>query len=371
IFSNMRRLLVSTFVISLSIGILAIVLPLYMAIDLGASYTEIGMVGLAYVVFNAALSVPVGKMGDKNGRKLSIVLGFFVTACIIFLYPMSGSVLFILVLRLAQGAAEAPVWVNTQSAAADSSSAETRGAAMGSYATFWASGIGIGPIVGGLLYSSVGVRWAFLISGFIALAATAIVATASFPKPVRIKRKVNLKSILPAFMPTVIYVGFVALLFTLLPVYATKSLGMQEFLVSTLITIYTVVRAPLFSPFGKISDRVGHRPIILLGMLVGSAALAGISLATGYFAIAAFVVFLSISEALVYPAVVCMISKSGEGSPGLMMGIFNAVAMVGWGVFSGIGGPVADAFGPASTFLIFSFVGLVSIPIMWKILPRK
>ncbi|MEW6222397.1 MAG: MFS transporter [Candidatus Hadarchaeota archaeon] len=367
----MRRLLISTFVISLSVGILAIVIPLYAAIDLGASYTEIGLLGVAYVVFNAALSVPVGRIGDRKGRKSFIVGGFLSAAFIFLLYPLSSSVVWLLVLRLAQGAAETPVWVTTQSAVADFSSAEKRGAAMGSYATFWASGIGIGPIVGGLLYTSVGARAAFLISGCIAFAATAIVTTISFPKPKQIKKKVDLRPIIPTFLPTVMYVGFVALLFTLLPVYATKSLGMPEFLVGALVAIYTLVRALLFSPFGKISDRVGHRPIILLGIFIASAASAGISLVTGYFFIAVFVIFLSISEALVYPAVVCMISKGGEGNLGLLMGIFNMVAMIGWGVFSGIGGPLADAFSPAAVFLIFSFVGLVSIPVMWKILPRK
>jgi DHA1 family multidrug resistance protein-like MFS transporter/DHA1 family quinolone resistance protein-like MFS transporter len=371
IFSNMRLLLISTFVISLSVGILAIVIPLYAAIDLGASYTEIGLLGVAYVVFNAALSVPVGRIGDRKGRKPFIVGGFLATAYILLLYPMSGSIVSLLVLRLAQGAAETPVWVNTQSAVADLSSAENRGAAMGAYATSWTSGIGIGPIVGGLLYSSVGARWAFLTSGFIALAATAIVITVPFAEPKPIKRKISLKPILPTFLPTVIYVGFVAILFTVLPVYATRSLGMSEFLVGTLIAVYTLVRAPLFSPFGKISDRVGHRPIIIVGTIVGSAALAGMSLAAGYLAIAAFVVLFSASEALIYPAVVCMISKAGEGNLGFSMGIFNAVAMLGWGAFSGMGGPLADAFGPASVFLIFSLVGFISLPIMWKLLPKK
>lgn len=81
----MRRLLLGTFVMALSMGIVALVLPLY-ARELGASYTEIGMLGVAYVLFAIFLSVPVGRAGDRMGRIPFIILGFLSTSSVFVFY---------------------------------------------------------------------------------------------------------------------------------------------------------------------------------------------------------------------------------------------------------------------------------------------
>jgi DHA2 family multidrug resistance protein-like MFS transporter len=144
---------------------------------------------------------------------------------------------------------------------------------------------------------------------------------------------------------------------------------MSNFEIGVLITLFTLVRAFLFIPFGKLSDRLGHRPVILFGITGAALISAGISLAQGYLALAFLIFLMAVCESLVYPAVVSGISKSGEGgNSGLVMGIFNAVAMVGWAVFPGVGGPLADSFGPAAPFLIFAIVGLAFVPILLKLL---
>lgn len=365
----MRRLLLSSFVVSLAMGIFTLALPLYAAKELNASYTEIGMLGVAYVISDVLLSVPLGRIGDRRGRKSLIVGGFLTTALVFLAYSVVSSVALLIVLRFIQGATEAPIWVNVQSAVAERSSKERRGRAMGVYGTSWAAGLGIGPIIGGVLYSTVGARWAFIASGIIALVATAIVVTVSLQKPTTSKRKPSVSTIYPALLASVIYVGFVSLLTTLLPVYATKGLNMSDFGIGVLITIFTLGRAVLFIPFGKLSDRLGHRPVILLGVTGVALISFGISLAQGYIVLAFLIFLMAICESLVYPSVVSMISKAGEGKNlGLFMGIFNAVAMVGGAVFPGVGGPLADSFGPSAPFLVFAVVGIAFVPILGKML---
>ena len=172
----MYRLLASMFLASLAMGMAGLALPLY-AIELGADYTAVGLLGVAYVVFDALFSPPSGSLADCYGRKLLLALGFFLTACVLGAYSLVGTVGLLLALRLVQGAAEAPIWVNAQAATADLSPPSKRGKAMGRYGTSWAMGFTIGPLIGGCFYKAMGAAATFQTSALVAFAATAIFIT--------------------------------------------------------------------------------------------------------------------------------------------------------------------------------------------------
>ncbi|MDZ7763583.1 MAG: MFS transporter [Melioribacteraceae bacterium] len=61
--------------------------------------------------------------------------------------------------------------------------------------------------------------------------------------------------------------GF-GILIPILPTFATKELGMTDFEIGMVIAIYSLVQF-LFNPIlGKISDKVGRRPVILVSLLL-------------------------------------------------------------------------------------------------------
>jgi len=372
----MRQLFTGMLLLAISMGMAGLALPLY-AKDLGASYTEIGMLGVAYVIFIVLFSVPVGRAGDRLGRKPLLVLGFFLTACALALYSLVDVVIWLIALRFFQGATEAPIWVNAQSAVADLSGRGERGRAMGTYGTSWAIGFGIGPLMGGVLYATIGAAQTFLLSALVAFIATAIIAGMRLPKPKLVARKLRLRSIWPACFVGLIYVGIVSVVFLLFPVYAFTAqpeggLGMSEVEIGLLIALFAGIRAALFVPMGSLSDRIGHRSIILAGMFGSALALAGIALVSGYLALAVIISIMAAAEGAIYPAVMSMISKAGEGKNlGYVIGIFNAVTMVGWGLFPGVGGALADVYGPTSPYLMCAVVALVASVLLWKLLPKK
>ncbi len=359
--------------VALSMGMAGLALPLY-AKELGASYTEIGMLGVAYVIFMVLFSVPVGSAGDRRGRKPLLVLGFILTACVLALYSLVDVVIWLIALRFLQGATEAPIWVNAQSAIADLSGRGERGRAMGTYGTSWAVGFATGPLLGGGLYVAIGPAQTFLLSALVAFIATALIAGMSLPKPKLVARKLQFSSIWPACFVGLIYVGIVSVIFTLFPAYATSTDGLDipTVEVGFLITLFAGVRGVLFVPMGSLSDRIGHRSAILAGIFGSAFALAGIALLSSYLALAAIICILAAAEGAVYPAVMSMISKAGEGENlGYVIGIFNGVSMVGWGLFPGVGGALADVYGPTSPYLMCAVVALVASVLFWKLLPKK
>lgn len=368
-------MLAGMFTVALSMGMVGLALPLY-AKDLGASYTEIGLLGVAYVVFNVLLSVPAGQAADRWGRGPFLVLGFFATACVLVLYSSVGAVAWLIALRFVQGAAEAPIWVNAQGTVADLSARDERGRAMGAYGTSWAAGFAIGPLLSGAFYGALGAARTFLLGALVAFAATAIIAGMRFPRPRVAAKNLQPLGLWPAYVAGLVYVGIVSVVFTLFPAYVTKGLngglGMTEVEAGLLLTLFAGIRAALFVPMGGVSDRFGHRPVILAGMLVLTLTSASIALATGYLLLAAIISLMAAAEGAIYPAVMSMVSKAGEGQNlGYVLGIFNAVAMLGWGLFPGIGGVFADAYGPTSPYLICAAVALITSVLLWRLLPEK
>lgn len=366
----MRRLFIGTFLLSFTLGISGIILPLY-AKSLGASYTEIGLLGVAYIALGVVFSVPIGRVSDSRGRRWLMIIGFFTTATALTLYSLAYAVPWLIAIRLFQGFTETLIWINLQGAVADSSSISERGKAMGSYGRSWGLGLGLGPIMGGLMYASIGGPYTFLLNGVVAFVSAAIVMTIHFPKPKLVPQKTEISGIYTLCLAGLIYLGTIAIVNTILPVYTTTDLGLSAFQAGSLLTLFAFVRAIVFTPFGKISDRVGHRPTILTGIIGSSLALACFAVVSNPVMIAVVLVLLAMSAGAIYPSVMSGISKVGGGNNmGYFFGMFNAITSIGWGVFPGVGGVLADAYGPTSPFLMSGLFGLVSVIILWKLLPK-
>jgi MFS family permease len=364
----MRRLLASTFIISLAMGLTGLALPLY-AKDLGANYTEVGLLGAMYVLLNVVFSPIVGRLADKHGRRAPIIVGYFLTAISLALYPAIGAVWWLLAVRLIQGAAEAPLWVNAQTAMADASEPANRGRAMGIYGVSWGIGFTIGPLLGGYLYTIIGASALFFIGSIMAFVAAFIVSTAKFPKP-KISKKVLPKGLGFACLIGFVYVGVVSVIFTLFPVYG-RQLGMSEMGIGLVIMLFAMVRAISFIPMGSVSDKIGVQPIIASGLFALAIASATLMFAKDYFLIAAIVAAIAIAEGAIYPSIMSIVTKIGGQNSAYILGVFNAVSVLGWGVLPPIGGVLADNVSPVAPYMMCSIVALVSLISLLKIMPKK
>jgi len=362
LFSHMRRLMFGTFVVSLAMGMVNLAVPLY-ASELGATYTEIGLLGVTYILFYVFLCVPAGRWGDSRGKSPFVVAGFAGTAAVFILYHFSFTVPALLALRLFQGAMEAFIWTNLQGMVADASHPSGRGLAMGKYGAAWALGFGLGPLIAGFLYSPIGAREIFTVGGFIAALATFMVVGPSGSGFCG-KEKTDLRGIFGPTVAGLLYIGMVSVVLILLPPYAKAVLGLSEFDVGFLIAIFTVLRAAFFIPFGAVSDRIGARVAMLSGLTAASVFCLGVGAAHDFLALLLALVGLAVSIGLVYPSLMSAVSKAAGRSTGYVMGIFNSISGLGWALFPGAGGALADVFSPEAPFIMCAVVGAALVVIL-------
>ncbi|KXB04082.1 hypothetical protein AKJ47_00900 [candidate division MSBL1 archaeon SCGC-AAA261G05] len=295
----------------------------------------------------------------------------FSIAGVFMLYAWQASVIWLLLIRLMQGIAEAPIWVNAQTAIADLSPREKRGRAMGMYGSSWALGFAVGPLAGGLLYSIVGAGGSFLISGLLAIVGAIIIMGTFIPKPKVTFEKTSLEGLWRPCLVGFVYLGIVGLILTLFPPYG-RELGITSAGIGGLITLFGVLRATLFLPMGNIADKFGYRNIILIGLAGVTIASLGIGFFSNPILLLLAIALLAWGGGAIYPAAVSMASEVGKGkNRGYVLGIFNAASMAGWGILATGGGGIADTFGSTTPYFMCAILALGILLILWKVLPRR
>ena len=151
------------FMIMLDSNIVAVSLP-SIARDLGAAFSDIEWVVSAYVLTFAALLMPSGALADRYGRRRVALVGLSVFTLSSLLCGLAPSAFFLNLARALQGVGAAL----QLSAALAVLSHEFRGPDRARAFGFWGTVIGVavalGPLVGGVITSSFGWRWAFLVN---------------------------------------------------------------------------------------------------------------------------------------------------------------------------------------------------------------
>ncbi len=160
-------------------------------------------------------------------------------------------------------------------------------------------------------------------------------------------------------------------LFTALPVL-TRELGASTSEKLWIVNAYPLVMAGLLLGAGTLGDRVGHRRMFLIGLVVlGVGSLAAAFSPTPAALIAALAV-LGLGAATMMPATLALIRMAftDERELGMAIGVWGAVAVGGMAAGPLVGGLLLEAFWWGSVFLINVPIVLVALAATWWLTPR-
>ncbi len=165
-----------SFMIMLDSNIVAVSLPA-IARDLNAAFTDIEWVVSAYILTFAALLMPAGALADRFGRRRQLIVGLAIFTLASFLCGLAPTAIVLNAARALQGVGAA-----IQLSAALAVLVHTfRGADRSKAFAFWGTVIGVavavGPLVGGLITSAFGWRWAFLVNVPVGIALIGLAVT--------------------------------------------------------------------------------------------------------------------------------------------------------------------------------------------------
>lgn len=292
------------------------VVPLYAA-ELGANTTQIGLINAAFMLMAGVLAIPAGLISDRVGQRKVILGGLLIIGSSSFLLYWCTTPTEMIVVYLLFGVGLAAYSPAMMSNVANIAPPTHLGRAYGMYTIAINVAMMLGPASGGLVGHVLGLRNVFLISGGLTLA---MVFVAGVNLPAVVVTPGPQRSVWPSLRALLHRRGFLACLLatlggcfgfgvfmTFLPLYLT-ALGMDASHVGMVFAVQALANALSRIPFGRLSDRVTDRGILVVGglgalsvsiflvgmcshlaELFGCAAMLGVSMGVAFTALSALI----------------------------------------------------------------------------------
>ncbi|HEX9234896.1 MAG TPA: MFS transporter, partial [Actinomycetota bacterium] len=138
----------ATFAYFIAVGTMLPVLPRYVEGPLGKGSVAVGLSVGSFSLVALLLRPLAGRLGDRRGRRLLIVLGSAVVACSVAALTVATSLSVLILLRLCTGAGEAFFFTGVASAIHDLAPDDRRGEAVSYFSLALYAGLAVGPILG-------------------------------------------------------------------------------------------------------------------------------------------------------------------------------------------------------------------------------
>jgi MFS family permease len=175
---TLLAMLVVAFVQMFGVGLLAPILVIYAKRVLGLSEHLIGTLFLAAVLAVAAASVPAGRLADRYGKVPAVVWGMIAATAGMWVLPVTAQPAWLVVAAALMGLGytiSSPAWHALVSELAPPGRV---GLAMGAAQTAEGIGLVLGPLLGGVLWDTVGVRAPFVATAIVLTLGTTILLVA-------------------------------------------------------------------------------------------------------------------------------------------------------------------------------------------------
>ena len=372
-----RALLVvalTIFVDAFIFGIIVPVLPIYSE-SLGFSSFQLGVIFSVYSVALLLLSIPIGIISDRYGKKRVMVAGMSGLAIATICFAFSTTFITLLTTRLLQGVAAAVTWVVGPALVADMYPPRERGGKMGLAMAGNNFGFLIGPAVGGFLYDWGGYRAPFFTAAVIVvLVLAAIVIIIKEPARGDLPERANLPLLLRN--QTLLVSGGVILVASigfgfidpLLPGYFHGKFAATPLIIGIMfgaISATSIIAQPLF---GALSDKLGRVPIIISGMLFTAGVLPLLTFAptikTTMLVMGGIGITFGLMTAPSAPLLADAVSEQkGPTSYGAAFGLYNTAFSLGYIIGPLAGGAFVDVLGLKNLFGIYGIVLLCYLPV--------
>jgi len=156
-------------------GALEAFLPLY-ALSAGINMAWIGVLFGVQVGVRTLARPLMGRLSDRRGRKMPILIGLTLTGVTIGLFPFTMNLVVLLVLSFVFGLGLAVASAATSAFVADLAPAGGRGTALGYMSTIMDVGQATGPVLLGAILMTASYKMGFMVIGGVVLLATVLFA---------------------------------------------------------------------------------------------------------------------------------------------------------------------------------------------------
>jgi len=366
--------------------------------SLGAGPEAIGFIVAASTLTGVFLKWPAGALSDLYDRRWLLLVGLLAFALPPFSYLLITDVSWLIALRFVHGMATA-VFAPIALAVVADLRREARGAAYGAYTAATQAGAMLGPLLGGWLLWTRGFSTTFVTAGTLGVISVLLFFLMRLPP---VPGLVNRESLIvnrdessverltynvarPHGVAAVLYdmtrgartvLGNVRVVVTsatdgarqvangalmaFLPIYVV-GIGLDAAQAGMLFGVQSVTSFASRPTMGWASDRIGRRPLILLGLVVCAGSLAAIPFTTPFVGLMVLSALFGFGEAIVNAAAAALVADLSElKTLGSAMGMQGAIMDIGHASGPILSGVLIGALGFQLAFPILAGIVLVA-----------
>ena len=342
---------------------------------------------VAFGISKALTNYLVGRLSDRYGRKIVLILGWLIAAPVPFMLMWAPSWNWVIAANVLLGVSQGLTWSTTVIMKIDLVGPKQRGLAMGlnefagyfavalsALATGWVAAtyglrpepfyLGVGYIATGLALSVVAVRETrHFVRHEVAsagLAAAGISQRELFWK-VSLKDR-DLSSVSQAGLVNNLNDGMAWGLFPLVYAAAGATLAQIGMLVATYPAVWGLAQIVT----GALSDRIGRKVLIVGGMWIQAAGIVATALSGSPAVFALGAVLLGLGTAMVYPTLLAAIGDVARPDwRASAVGIYRLWRDLGYAAGAVLAGFTADAFGLDAALYVVALVTFASGASVW------
>ena len=340
---NMVILMISLIVVMMGYGIAMPVLPFYID-SLGGKGLHYGALIASYGVMQLLFAPVWGSLSDKHGRKPMLLIGMFGLGLAMFLFAFSTELWMLYAAMLFSGSMSSATLPAAQAYAADSTSKENRGAAMGRIGGAIGIGVVLGPGIGGIL-GSVSLNTPFFAaSGFCLL--TFLIILFGLPESLARENRVEKAEIqlmqfkgLWQMLFTPVGFGLMAAFIAIfgqtifssvfgLYALARFSYGPEQVgtILMAMAVMYALAQGLLVGPATK---RFGEVNVITFAFIGSALGFMAILFSGSFLTILLTISFFMLMNSFLKPSALAFVSKRATGNQGQAMGIAESYMSLG------------------------------------------
>ncbi|MFC1898782.1 MFS transporter [Chloroflexota bacterium] len=362
-------------------GIVTPFLPLY-AQTMGASGIWIGIIFGAFS-FSRLMVMPFsGPLSDRTGRKWFLTIGLAGYAIVSLGYIMASNLYYLVLVRFVQGAASAVVLPIARAYIGDLCPKGEEGKWTGYTNAAFFSGLGAGPLIGGVLSDLFGQNSAFFTMGALNLMALLLIffllpeiKPKQASKPPNLLVSVKAMSTSKAIWGLLSYRTFDAMsrssFFTFLAIFAYSVLNLSQSLIGILLATHMGTMALSGPYWGNVADRFSRRTMIITGGIITSIFFILIPMMSNWWPLLLLCAFGGLGIAMVMPPLEAMaIDEGRKYGMGTAMSMLMVAMSIGMAIGPTAAGAVYDNVDINWVFYFCTIVGSIGT-ILFYLLTRQ
>ena len=349
--------------------------------SLGAGPERIGLIVSVSTLTGVLLKLPSGALSDIYGRRFLLRIGVVAFGLPPFLYPFITDLDALTALRFIHGLATA-IFAPSALATVAELYRERRGAALGTYTACTQSGALLGPFLGGYLIHTAGFSTTFVTAGVFGCIGMALFY--SLHLDVAVPKRTD-KGV--AVVLAEMWKGFAAVaqnkivlitsvtdgakmiangaLMAFLPLYGVSA-GLNPGEVGLLFTVQAFTSFFSKPIMGRVSDRVGRQPLIIIGLLICAGTFVCIPQVSMFAVLVALSAGFGFGEAVVSSSSSALVADSSEFKRlGAGMGMQGTIMDIGHASGPLLAGLLIANLSYSEAFAIIAGIQLAAGGVFW------